>query len=322
MTKLLLVLVAGAALMMLSGSASADDHVARGDVNCDGSLTAQDTLTVLAFSAGARSAAVPGCDFVINQRVDGQQWSDFDCDEAITGLDALILLQHFSDEQPAGTTPIDDCSAIGDQETTAPDHIACDMLNAASYRYEGHASLIIGANDPAGTFLTDITGQVEAGRNIQESVTTTWDNLSGHSEHIQVGDSQFFSWGNGIWDDISSRPPVIPYLPAVLCDAIAADITSEMLTGPEEDVNGIPSVHVHFADLVSQFAARTPDFSGDPRQYITTFTGDIWVARGGYITKLSVAGAGEYPDHTPISISASYEISDLHAVGIVVDPPL
>lgn len=229
----------------------------------------------------------------------------------------------------------DGATPTGDATTTSI--IACDTFRQKSYRYtvEGmlEVTAIEGTPVPSAapgpnpyTFAESIEGSVEDGANIRVAVSNTDGINTTNFEGIELDDGR--GWTNfdgGGWEqqDTTERPLPIRYRPAIICEAIAPDLTSSVLAGEPEEVNGVASTRYTLDDVPPAFFARDLDFgaASDLFQYGKTADATVWVADDGdYLTKLDITGYAQYPAGQPMTMRLVFELGELDD-GIAVDAP-
>lgn len=222
------------------------------------------------------------------------------------------------------------CGGDDDDATFQPGPLLCDGLGAKSYHYTMKVNEEVKAYEgaqptpanltPPVTILWDITGANEGGDNGGAIDMKQYNEISGtggNSETILLeSDEGWVNIGGG-WSKSESleRPPHVAFWPIFTCRALAPDIDTAALGGGQpETINGVPSQKFSFEFPDSDFIARHPDFGGGSHagSYIHSISGTVWVAdQGNLITKLEVAGEGQYPTGQVITVSMQFEVSDL-----------
>lgn len=208
-----------------------------------------------------------------------------------------------------------------------------------SYTYTAHAILDVAAAPTAAPtptgqgpnafrFTSDIAGEVQDGVKIHATITNTDGANSITYQAIQIGDDGYLNLGSSSgWTKSDTRVRGIPltYRPDNICQAITPDIDTTKMDAPSsEQVNGVDSDHYKLSNFPAEFFARSADFTGssDAYEFIKSLEGDIWLAKDGrWPTRLSIAGAGAYPNGAIYTVTLSLEIANMGGKDIKVSPP-
>lgn len=225
------------------------------------------------------------------------------------------------------------CGGGGDDSPAAGD-VTCAPLSALrAYRYEAIGITEVRAAEgptptaPSGApppflFVIQVDGEVQLGDRI--SVKTKQGDFDAFQEGqtVVIGDTVWTLLGE-VWVETGRSPVEIPYEPLEACNAIAPDLSLADLPSTAEDVNGIPSRRYQL-EVPNEFFARHVNFqsSHDAARLIETVTVDVAIAEGAnYPTSLSVKGSGDYPDGSQVLAEVGYEILDVNAPDIDIQPP-
>ncbi len=210
--------------------------------------------------------------------------------------------------------------------------VSCAPLSALrAYRYEaiGVTELRASEDPPAVTsgarqpfrFVIEVDGEVQAPDKISV-VTRQGDGVDFQSgQTVAIADNEWVFLG--LWVESVRGPYAIPYVPLDTCNAIVPDLNLAELPFTSEDVNGIPSRRYQL-EVPNEFFGRHPNFqaASDAARVIETVTVDVSIAEvARYPTRLSVKGSGDYLDGNQILAEVGYEISDVNATDIEIEPP-
>lgn len=230
----------------------------------------------------------------------------------------------------AGAFVIVACGGGGD---SVVGDVSCAPLSALrAYRYEAIGITELRASeDPPSVitsgvpqpfrFVIEVDGEVQAADKISV-VTRQGDGVDfQEGRTVVIADTAWVFLG--LWVEKARSPYAVPYVPLDTCNAIAPDLSLAELPFTSEDVNGIPSRRYQL-EIPNEFFGRHPNFqqSSDAAQLIDTVTVDVSVAEDArYPTRLSVKGSGDYSNGNQILAEVGYEISDVNAPDIEIEPP-
>jgi len=233
-----------------------------------------------------------------------------------------------------GTLVIAACDDGG--SVAAVDRLECDSVAAFdSYHIDSRTALTVsetGAQatpNPNDLAPFSVSWDVEAdftdgGESAQGNLITNDSGSEGHSQFIHIGDSSWVAFGGGDYIARETLVGPIPFPPSDTCNALAPDLELASMGGTPEDVNGIKSVRYEISDLPATALADMPSLgsSGDAVTVVDKYDGTIWVASDGYISKLELAGDGEYEGgRRAMNVELAYEYSDINDVDAEIVAP-
>lgn len=228
------------------------------------------------------------------------------------------------------------CSGGESGPELPPGRVTCQPLaEMDSYRFTAVSVIDLAERDPSAEptdgygpepfkVTTTVEGSVKGDR--MEAETFVEGISSVPSRTIVIGDNAWVSSSEGQWTPVDTVPgqQLIAYTPLSTCNAIARDINVSDEVGEPEEVGNEDSDRYTFDALESDFPDRHPNVGGgsDAARLVNEFHGDIWISRDErYITKIDLAGSGNYDNGRGISVSFSYEVFDQGDSSIQIEPP-
>lgn len=223
------------------------------------------------------------------------------------------------------------CGGDDGGSSTATGSLNCNAMADTSYRFSGEVMFdteLPAAADPSLGELhwkSTVEGEVEDEDSIRAVINNTdYGAVNTTLEAIIDNGEKYRFLPDFGWQDLQAAPDYrpIPYLPFVTCEALAVDFDPAEHQGREEEVNGIPSTRYELSDFATDMPDRMPDIgpSSDVSVYVNTFSGIVWVADAGYISKLDLTGVGYYPDGKKLTARFILDIKDWGA-DINVEKP-
>jgi hypothetical protein len=229
-------------------------------------------------------------------------------------------------------------SCGGDEEVVAVDRLKCEALASKdSHHFTSRTSFEVtdtgsgGPDEPADLVPFSVSWEVDAdvtdqGARKQGTVKTSDGGSITEKEIIEVGSDAWTTLGpDSDFIKLQGVDGADPFPPDETCQALIEDIDLASLTGIQESVNGIGSLKYEIEGLPSAALADVPSIGGsaDAVTVIDEYNGAIWVSSDGYISKLELAGSGEYEGgRRAINVNLSFEYSNINGVDTDIVAPI
>jgi hypothetical protein len=116
----------------------------------------------------------------------------------------------------------------------------------------------------------------------------------------------------------------IPFPPGETCAGLADDLDLTQMEGEPEAVDGVAGMKYEIEGLEPTVLSNMPSIGAgaDAVQIIEEYNGTIWIANAGYISKLDLAGHGEYEGgRRAFDVSFFFEFSDVNDVDVEIVAP-
>lgn len=224
-----------------------------------------------------------------------------------------------------------------DGAPVAIDRIRCEALGVNdSYHYSSHTAFVVSGiagtatpnpvDLPPFSVAWDVEADlVEGGERRQATVKISDAGSQSETTVIEVGTDSWNNFGPGT--DFAKREDgtSLPFPPNETCQALVADLDLASMTGAPEKVNGISSMKYEIDALPSAALADVPSIGpgADAVTVIKEYSGMVWVASDGYISKLDLSGTGDYEGgRRAMNVELAYEYSDINGVDIEIVAPV
>ncbi len=142
---------------------------------------------------------------------------------------------------------------------------------------------------------------------------------------VIVGNQTYHLTGGVRWSVSDTNPsaPLIPFLPAILCEGLAPDVAIGGMAAQVETVGDVPADRYHFDSLDTDFSSRVWGPGSDMGQLVKSYQVDVWLAEEGqWPVRIEMEGRGTYPDGRELTVEVAMEVSDLNDGDIKIEPPV
>jgi len=139
---------------------------------------------------------------------------------------------------------------------------------------------------------------------------------------IVIGSQAWVQMG-GQWRP-TAQPPLVPYSPSNICEAVLPDLDLSQIEPQEEKVNNVKSLRYSFSQVSSpQTMARIFGSGSDMDILLKTLDVEVWLAeKDDWPVRMDISGSAVYADGRELRVHISVDVRDANNGDIRVEPPL
>jgi len=214
----------------------------------------------------------------------------------------------------------------------------CQALQALeAYRYTGELRLESPepSKTPAGprpTPISTITRNLGGDFLFENTIETSFvapDRLEAFMTTSLGEPTAIITIGRQVWVELagswrpSEQPYTIPYQPAVICEAVLADLDLSAAEPQEEKANDVETLHYTFPEVHSEQAwAKIYGPGSDLDILLKEVDVDLWLAEeGNWPVRMELSSNGLYGDGRELRVHLLLDIRDANSGDIRVEPP-